>query len=81
VNCLHFYVFDSVITTQKVSERKAELSCQSVLSGGHFQNNSEFVRLEAFPAVTMKNAVFRDIKTQFIPHSKHTTSPLQSRAG
>jgi hypothetical protein len=31
--------------------------------------------------VTMKNAVFWDIKTQFVPHWKHITSPLQSPAG
>jgi hypothetical protein len=29
----------------------------------------------------MKNAVFRDIKTQFVPHRRHITSPLQSPAG
>jgi hypothetical protein len=29
----------------------------------------------------MKNAVFWDIKTQFIPHRKHITSPLQSQTG
>jgi hypothetical protein len=29
----------------------------------------------------MKNAVFWDIKTQFVPHRKHITSPLQSPAG
>jgi hypothetical protein len=33
-----------------------------------------------FTAVTMKNVVFRDIKTQFVPHRKHITSPLQSPA-
>jgi hypothetical protein len=32
-------------------------------------------------AVTIKNAVFLDIKTQFVPHRKHITSPLQSSAG
>jgi hypothetical protein len=26
----------------------------------------------------MKNAVFWDIKTQFVPHRKHITSPLRS---
>jgi hypothetical protein len=36
---------------------------------------------EVFTAVTMKNAVFSDIKTQFIPHRRHITSPLQSPAG
>jgi hypothetical protein len=29
------------------------------------------VRFEAFTAVTMKNAVFWDIKTQFILHRRH----------
>jgi hypothetical protein len=28
----------------------------------------------------MKNVVFRDIKTQFVPHRRHITSPLQSSA-
>jgi hypothetical protein len=30
---------------------------------------------------TMKNAVFWYTKIQFVPHSKHITSPLQSSAG
>jgi hypothetical protein len=29
----------------------------------------------------MKKAVFWDIQTQFIPHRRHITSPLQSPAG
>jgi hypothetical protein len=29
----------------------------------------------------MKNAVLWDIETQFVPHRKHTTSPLQSQTG
>jgi hypothetical protein len=29
----------------------------------------------------MKNAVFWDIKTQFVLHRRHITSPLQSPAG
>jgi hypothetical protein len=28
----------------------------------------------------MKNAVFWDMKTQFVPHRRHITSPLQSPA-
>jgi hypothetical protein len=39
------------------------------------------VKLEVFTAVTMKNVAFWDIKTQFVPHRRHTTSPLQSPAG
>jgi Ca2+-binding EF-hand superfamily protein len=37
------------------------------------------VRFEVFTAATMKN-VFWDIKTQFVPHRRHITSPLQSPA-
>jgi hypothetical protein len=39
------------------------------------------VRFEVFTAVTMTNAIFWDIKTQFIPHRKHITYLLQSPAG
>jgi hypothetical protein len=31
-------------------------------------------------AVTMKNVVFWDKKTEFVPRRKHITSPLQSPA-
>jgi hypothetical protein len=40
-----------------------------------------YVRFEVFTEVTMKNTAFGDIKTQFIPHSKHITYPLQIQAG
>jgi hypothetical protein len=30
--------------------------------------------------VTLKNVVFWDIKTQFVLHREHITSPLQSQA-
>jgi hypothetical protein len=33
-----------------------------------------YVTFEVFPPVTMTNAVFCDIKTQFAPHRKHYTS-------
>jgi hypothetical protein len=36
---------------------------------------------KVFTAATMKNVVFWDIKTQFEPHRRHITSPLQSPAG
>jgi hypothetical protein len=39
------------------------------------------VRSEVFTAVTMKNTVFEDIKTQFVPNRRHITSPLHSPAG
>jgi hypothetical protein len=39
-------------------------------------SGSVLVIFEDFMAVTMKNAVFWDIKAQFIPHRWHITSPL-----
>jgi hypothetical protein len=38
------------------------------------------VRFEVSTAMTVKNVVFWDIKTQFGPHRKHNTSPLQRPA-
>jgi hypothetical protein len=35
-----------------------------------------FVKSEVFIAVTVKNVAFWDIRTQFVPHRKHITSPL-----
>jgi hypothetical protein len=43
--------------------------------------NRTYVRFEGSTAVTMKNAVLWDIKTLFVLHRKHITSPLQSSAG
>jgi hypothetical protein len=40
------------------------------------KTRSNSIRFEVFPAVTVKNAVFWDIKTQFEPHRRHITSPL-----
>jgi hypothetical protein len=39
-----------------------------------------FVTSEVFTAVTLKNVVFWDTKTQFVLHRRHITSPLQSSA-
>jgi hypothetical protein len=38
------------------------------------------VRFEVFIAVTMKNVVFWDIRTQFVLHGRHIMSLLQSSA-
>jgi hypothetical protein len=46
-----------------------------LLNTGHVWN---YVRFEVFTAVTMKNVVFWDIKTQFVLHRRHVTSPLQN---
>jgi hypothetical protein len=39
------------------------------------------VRFEVFTAMTMKNAFFWNIKTQFVPDRRHITYPLQRPAG
>jgi hypothetical protein len=44
-------------------------------------NQSIFVRFVVYTAVTMKNTVFWDIKTHFVLHRRHITSPLKSPAG
>jgi hypothetical protein len=44
------------------------------------RHDKEGVRFEVFTAVTVKNAVFWDIKTQFVLHKRHITPPLQSPA-
>jgi hypothetical protein len=40
---------------------------------------SEIEIFEVFTEVNMKDAIFWDIETQFIPHTKHITSQLQSQ--
>jgi hypothetical protein len=34
------------------------------------------VPFEVFTAVTMNNAIFWDIRTQYVPHRRHITSVL-----
>jgi hypothetical protein len=43
--------------------------------------NLNDARFYVFTSVAMKNAVFWDIRTQFVQHRKHSTSPLQIPAG
>jgi hypothetical protein len=40
-----------------------------------------YIAITGWVAVSMKNAVFWDIKSQFLPHRRHITSSLQSPAG
>jgi hypothetical protein len=42
-------------------------------------SNSSLAEFQVFTEVTMKNVLW-DIRTQFVPHWKHITSPLQSSA-
>jgi hypothetical protein len=39
-----------------------------------------FISFEIVTAVTMKNIVFWDTKTQFVPQRRHIMSPLQNPA-
>jgi hypothetical protein len=49
-------------------------------SSPHCAKNLSCVRFEASTMVTRKNAIFWDIKPQFVPHRKHITFLLQSPA-
>jgi hypothetical protein len=41
------------------------------------ENNANVLRFEVFTAVTTKNIVFWNIKTQFVPHYFSTTESSQ----
>jgi hypothetical protein len=41
----------------------------------------EYVTFVVFTAATMKNAIFWNIRTQFMPQMKHITSQIQSPVG
>jgi hypothetical protein len=45
------------------------------------QENKSCLTYEDITALTMKTAVFCYIKTQFVPHRRHVTSPLMCPAG
>jgi hypothetical protein len=54
-------------------------------SNDHFASSKGIdipsVRFEVSTAVIIKNAVFWDIKPQFVPHRRNITSSLHSPAG
>jgi hypothetical protein len=55
--------------------------CRSDIAQHVLELNTLYsVRFEVFTAVTMKNGVFWDIKTQFILHRRHITSSLHRPA-
>jgi hypothetical protein len=41
------------------------------------KETQNYVRFEVFTAVTMKDVVFWDIRTQFVPHRKHFTTATE----
>jgi hypothetical protein len=53
----------------------------NLISGNGYPNIGGSVGSEVFTPVTMKNAVFWDMRTQFVPHGSHITFPLQSPVG
>jgi hypothetical protein len=46
-----------------------------------YRRRDSDVRFEVSTAVTVKNVVFWDIRTQFVPHRRYIASALQSPAG
>jgi hypothetical protein len=69
---------------EKSTQQLGPLGSQGLESSNMSINNllieEQYVRFEAFTAVTMKN-VFWEIKPPFVLHRRHITSPLQSPAG
>jgi hypothetical protein len=51
-----------------------------VISEKNANSGEQCVGSELSTAMTMKNVVFWDIKTQFVLHRRHITSPLQRSA-
>jgi hypothetical protein len=68
--CHHSTAHEPYVSGTASAATLLELTC-AVTKVGHS------VRFEVSTAVTMKNAVFCDIKTQFVPHRRHSISPLQ----
>jgi hypothetical protein len=68
-------VLGSVMMTSLLRRRRVVQRSAPGNSNGYL-----IVRFEVFSAVTMKNVVFWDIETQFVPHRSHITSPLHSPA-
>jgi hypothetical protein len=68
---------------RKFSLRHTDDPTASTVIGRNFRTTKLpfVVRFEVFTAITIKNASFWGIQTQFIPHMKHVASPLQSTAG
>jgi hypothetical protein len=61
------------------SERAAHFMKQEIFRSIEKQEII-YVRFGDLTAVTIKNVVFWDIKTLFVLHRRHLTSPLQSPA-
>jgi hypothetical protein len=87
-NCLqlpaHFSIGDRNTTEQneyRCTETADTLGDEIRIGNLNVQTAERNVRFEVSTAVTMKNVVFWDIKTQFVPHRRHIMSPLQSTAG
>jgi hypothetical protein len=64
------------------TSRRIFMSCYDLgMESDYFpKQHYLYVGFEVFTAVTMKNVAFWDIKTEFVPHKRHITSPLQRPA-
>jgi hypothetical protein len=72
---------DVMVPVFKKERRGTQRLDSSNVSMSSLTTEEICVRFVVLAAVTMKNAVFWDIKTQFVPHRRHITSPPQSPAG
>jgi hypothetical protein len=66
------------ISNHTGSKRETEEQATAPWSPTVREEHSLRAMFEISPAETMKNVVFWDKRTKFVPHRKHITSPLQS---
>jgi hypothetical protein len=62
-------------TEMEISTRKISISLRIRVT------ELNHVRFQFLTAATMKDIVFLDIRTHFVPHRRHITSPLQIATG
>jgi hypothetical protein len=72
-----FFIVTAVKTSNLTRRPSSYLTGDILRLRYRVQKGYCYVRLEV-KAVTMKNVVFWDIKTQFLPHRRYITSPLQN---
>jgi hypothetical protein len=80
------YKVDAVLPPPKLKKKPPRTNQKtSVINCLQFKENADptlvHARIGGFTAVTMKDHVFWDTETQFIPHRKQITSPPQNPAG
>jgi hypothetical protein len=69
---------DQLVARSQTAHMTTQIKRTDIHASSEIRAQDFIVRFEVFTAVTMKNVVFWDIKTHFVLHRRHITSPLQS---